>query len=101
VRRCFSAALQRLPSWRIIQRHDLGYNSYPYDGPIYGYGNLVPGQVIVNVQSALQQQGYYRGAVDGALGPMTRSAIANFQSDHGLAVTAAIDQPTLATFGLV
>jgi peptidoglycan hydrolase-like protein with peptidoglycan-binding domain len=32
---------------------------------------------------------------------MTRSAIANFQSDHGLAVTAAVDQPTVATLGLV
>ena len=78
------------PAWG----YDRGYNSYRYDGPIYGYGNLQPAQVIVNVQSALQQQGYYRGAVDGALGPMMRSAIADFQSDHGLAVTAAIDQPT-------
>ena len=85
------------PAWG----YDLGFNSYPYDGPIYGYGNLQPGQVIINVQIALQQQGYYRGAVDGALGPMTRSAIANFQSDHGLAVTAAVDQPTLVTLGLI
>jgi len=31
---------------------------------------------------------------------MTRRAIERFQVDHGLAVTAAIDQSTLASLGL-
>src|SRR6266566_755803 len=56
-----------------------GYDSnayYAYDGPIYGYNNLPPDQVIANVQSSLQQQGYYQGEVDGLLGPQTRAAIA-------------------------
>jgi peptidoglycan hydrolase-like protein with peptidoglycan-binding domain len=35
------------------------------------------------------------------LGPMTREAIAAYQADNGLAVTSAIDEPTLATLGLV
>ncbi len=81
-----------------------GYNpgySYPYDGPIYGYNNLNPDQVVVNVQAQLQRDGYYSGPVDGELGPMTRQAIADFQADHGLAITSAVDQPTLATLGLV
>lgn len=81
-----------------------GYNTgyvYPYDGPIYGYGNLTPDQVVVNVQAQLQRDGYYDGPVDGQLGPMTREAIAQFQADHGLAVTSAVDEPTLATLGLV
>ena len=77
-----------------------GY-SYPYDGPIYGYNNLPPDQVVVNVQSQLQREGYYDGPIDGVLGPMTREAIAAFQDDHGLAVTSAVDEPTLATLGLV
>jgi Putative peptidoglycan binding domain len=75
--------------------------SYMYDGPIYGYNNLTPDQVVVNVQSQLQRDGYYSGPVDGQLGPMTRQAIADFQADHGLAVTSAVDEPTLATLGLV
>jgi hypothetical protein len=81
-----------------------GYNPgyyYPYDGPIYGYNNLPPDQVVVNVQSQLQREGYYDGPIDGVIGPMTRQAIAAFQDDHGLAVTAAVDEPTLATLGLV
>jgi hypothetical protein len=76
------------------------YAYYPYDGPIYGYGDLTPDRIIVNVQVALQEQGYYAGAVDGDLGPQTRGALAAFQADHGLAVTSAVDGPTLQTLGL-
>jgi hypothetical protein len=81
-----------------------GYNSeaayYPYNGPIYAYNNLPPDQVIANVQSTLQSQGYYRGEVDGLLGPATRSALADYQGDHGLYRTEAIDEPTLSSLGL-
>jgi putative peptidoglycan binding protein len=34
------------------------------------------------------------------LGPATRNAIQRYQINRGLAVTAAIDEPTLATLGL-
>jgi hypothetical protein len=73
---------------------------YPYDGPIYGYNGFAPDQVVVNVQTQLQRDGYYAGPIDGVLGPMTRNAIAAFQADHGLAVTAAIDRETVSTLGL-
>jgi len=73
---------------------------YAYDGPIYGYSGLPPDQVIANVQTALQQQGYYQGEVDGLLGPQTRAAIADYQRANGLAETAAIDQPTLQQLGM-
>jgi hypothetical protein len=73
---------------------------YAYDGPIYGYNSLPPDQVIANVQAALQEQGYYQGEVDGLLGPLTRTAIANYQRDHGLYETAAVDQPTLESLGM-
>jgi Putative peptidoglycan binding domain len=75
--------------------------SYVYDGPIYGYNGLSPDQVTVNVQQQLAAAGYYDGPIDGQLGPMTREAIAAYQADNGLAVTSAIDEPTLATMGLV
>ena len=61
------------------------YASYSYDGPIYtGYADRTPDRIIEDVQLALQQQGYYAGAVDGRLGPQTRGALAAFQSDNGL-----------------
>ena len=73
---------------------------YAYDGPIYAYNNLPPDQVIANVQTALQQQGYYQGEVDGLLGPQTRAAIADYQRANGLPDTAAVDQPTLESLGM-
>ncbi len=73
---------------------------YAYDGPIYGYNNLPPDQVIANAQTALQQQGYYHGEVDGLLGAQTRAAIADYQRDRGLYITSAIDQPTLESLGM-
>jgi N-acetylmuramoyl-L-alanine amidase len=77
------------------------YSYYPYDGPIYtGYASLTPDRVSIEVQRQLQQDGYYAGPIDGSIGPMTRRALAAFQADNGLAVTSAIDQPTLATLGI-
>ena len=77
------------------------YAYYPYDGPIYtGYADLTPDQVVVNVQIQLQRDGYYFGSIDGILGPQTRQALAAFQADNGLAITSAIDEPTIATLGL-
>src|SRR6266403_3745106 len=80
-----------------------GYNPnayYAWDGPIYAYNHLPPDQVIANVQATLQQQGYYRGDVDGLIGPLTRAALADYQRDHGLYETAAIDRPTLESLGM-
>ena len=73
---------------------------YAWDGPIYAHNRMPPDQVIANVQSALQQQGYYRGEVDGLIGPLTRGAIADYQRDHGLYTTSTIDQPTLQSLGV-
>ncbi len=80
-----------------------GYDTnayYAWSGPIYAYHNLPPDQVIANVQAALQAQGYYRGEIDGIIGPLTRGAIADYQSDRGLYITSAIDQPTLRSLGM-
>lgn len=82
-----------------------GYNPaaayYPYDGPIYAGANArPPDQVVADVQSSVQQQGYYQGEVDRLLGPLSRAALALYQQDHGLYTTSAIDEPTLASLGL-
>jgi Putative peptidoglycan binding domain len=84
------------PAWG----YDPLYSYYDYDGPIYTYGNLLPDQVIANVQAALQDAGYYFGAVTGSLSVETRAALVNFQRDQGLIVTGAIDEPTVEALGL-
>jgi len=73
---------------------------YDYDGPIYTYGNLLPDQVIANVQGALQDAGYYFGPITGSLSVETRAALANYQRDQGLIITGAIDEPTVESLGL-
>ena len=74
---------------------------YAYDGPIYvGQRAQPPDQVIADVQAELQQMGYYKGEVDGLLGPLTREALAAYQGDQGLAATASIDEPTLDSLGM-
>ena len=73
---------------------------YDYDGPIYTYGNLLPDEVIANVQVALQDAGYYFGQITGSLSFDTRAALANFQRDYGLEITGAIDEATVETLGL-
>jgi len=76
-------------------------STYYYDGPIYASNpEEDPGQVVANVQSALQEQGYYQGEVDGVLGPQTRAALAEYQSAQGLEPTGAVDEPTLETLGM-
>ena len=84
------------PAWG----YDPLNNYYDYDGPISTYGNLLPDEVITNVQAALQEAGYYFGPVTGSLDDETRAALANFQRDYGLPITGAIDQPTIESLGL-
>ena len=74
---------------------------YAYDGPIYvGQHAEPPDKVIADTQALLQQMGYYKGEVDGLLGPLTREALTAYQTDNGLTVTAVIDEPTLDSLGL-
>ena len=84
------------PAWG----YDPFNNYYDYDGPIYTYSNLLPDEVIANVQVALQDAGYYFGQITGTLSVETRAALANFQRDYGLPITGAIDEPTIESLGL-
>ncbi|MDQ6623551.1 MAG: peptidoglycan-binding protein [Verrucomicrobiota bacterium] len=86
--------------WYPAYGYNPGYSNYVFDGPIYGYNNLAPGDVVSETQRSLAAQGYYNGAIDGDFGPRTRAAIRNYQADHGLVVSAAIDAETLDSLGL-
>jgi hypothetical protein len=74
---------------------------YAYDAPIYvGHRAEPPDRVIADVQTVLQQMGYYKGEVDGMLGPLTREALTAYQAEQGLVATAVIDEPTLDSLGM-
>jgi hypothetical protein len=86
--------------WYPAYGYDPLQTYYDYDGPVYTYSNLLPDEVIANVQTALQNGGYYLGSITGSLSVDTRAAIANFQRDYGLPITGAIDEETVETLGL-
>jgi Putative peptidoglycan binding domain len=86
--------------WYPAYGYDPSQSYYDYDGPVYTYGNLLPDEVIANVQTALQGAGYYYGPISGSLSVDTRAAIANFQRDYELPITGAIDEPTVEALGL-
>jgi len=86
--------------WYPALGYSPNYESYDYDGPIYTYGNLLPDQVILNVQRALKDLGYYEGALSGSLSAATRYAISAYQEDNGLAVNGVVDAPLVYSLGL-
>ena len=78
--------------WIII---DGGYTP-SYSTRVYSTG----GSVASNVQARLADKGYYRGPIDGDIGPGTRNAIANYQGDHDLRVTGRINDSLLESLRL-
>lgn len=91
---------------------------YPYYGYGYGYPYYGPSvslninrsysprysessdDLAVDVQRELRRRGYYRGSIDGDVGPGTRNAISHYQSDRGLPVTGRIDRNLLRALGI-
>jgi peptidoglycan hydrolase-like protein with peptidoglycan-binding domain len=52
------------------------------------------------VQTVLTKQGYYRGPVDGTIGPGTSRAIRAYQRDHRLTPTGTINSALAVSMGL-
>jgi peptidoglycan hydrolase-like protein with peptidoglycan-binding domain len=55
---------------------------------------------IVQLQQALNENGFDAGEADGVFGPKTSEALKRFQSKAGLKPTGHIDQQTLALVGI-
>lgn len=51
------------------------------------------------IQQALKNAGFYQGAVDGKMGPLTREAIREFQRVHGLSDDGVVGKHTWAKLG--
>jgi N-acetylmuramoyl-L-alanine amidase len=57
-------------------------------------GTVGPSETVLGAQSRLRNLGYYRGPMDGRLGPDTVAALEAFQGDRKLAVTGEADADT-------
>ena len=92
-----------------------GYGYYPYRSYYpygYGYGYYRPrttvyattaytdDATVAAVQRRLARGGYYRGSIDGVIGPSTRVAVRAFERNNGLPVDGVIDRQLLRTMGL-
>ena len=84
----------------------IAYQQPVYQGQIVAEtapGRVAPstsGTVARSVQAALQNRGYYAGAIDGQFGPESQQAIARFQQANGLKPTGLINSSTLRALGL-
>ncbi len=71
-----------------------------YPEPTYRERDYDFRPVEVDVQLALRRLGYYRGRIDGDIGPGTRGAIRAYQYDNDLPVTGRIDRYLLRSLSL-
>lgn len=51
-------------------------------------------------QAALYRRGYYRGPIDGDIGPGSREAIRRYQYRNGLTITGYMDRGLMVSLGL-
>ncbi|MEA3188832.1 MAG: hypothetical protein QOD99_2662 [Chthoniobacter sp.] len=96
--------------WDRHREHEWNHHRYCYyDGgwiiidtaPSYVYYDSGPSLGLAGtVQERLADQGYYRGPIDGDIGPRSRRAIADYQADYGLRITGNINDALLDSLGL-
>ncbi len=84
------------------ERPEVRYYRTRESAPRAYWGNRYPSRISVeaSVQQALARQGYYRGGIDGRIGPYSRSCIARYQANHGLRTTGAITPSLLRSLSL-
>ena len=75
------------------------YYGYPRER-IYYTADYTSSATVAAVQRRLYDLGYYTDSIDGIIGPNTRDAIAQYQSDYGLAVTGRINNALLTSLGV-
>ena len=84
------------------ERSDVRYYRTRELAPREYWGRSYSSQASVgaSVQQALAGRGYYRGPIDGQIGPYSRREIARYQADHGLLPTGSISASLLRSLGL-
>jgi Putative peptidoglycan binding domain len=81
--------------------YDRGENNYNDQGRNRpGSYNQSTAVTVADVQDQLATAGYYRGKIDGVLGPETRHALLSYQSAKGLRMTGSLTPETQQSLGL-
>ncbi|WP_199062602.1 His-Xaa-Ser repeat protein HxsA [Serratia sp. ASV30] len=58
-------------------------------------------RLIMRVQFALFDKGYYDGVIDGVMGPSTRSALSSYRIDYHLPASETLDSQLLNSLGIL
>jgi Putative peptidoglycan binding domain len=85
----------------IIQNGMQPYSVQPGTG--LGYGTTSASythNTIRQVQTALRQLGYYHGEIDGQFGPLSQSALRNYQFKTNQPATGLLDRQSLSQLGV-
>jgi hypothetical protein len=80
---------QQVPLTATKGRLDIGNFSFKLE-----LAALDPIQTLTGIQGRLANLGYYRGAIDGEIGPVTKRAIMRFQSDSKITVDGRVGPET-------
>jgi hypothetical protein len=73
---------------------DPSTNPSPSPSELLGLGS--EGDAVRDLQTTLNQLGYYYGAINGEFGKETQTALLTFQKESGLVATGELDDPTRA-----
>lgn len=57
--------------------------------------------LLKRVQFQLQHYGYYKGVIDGIMGPTTRQALNAYRASRGLTISPKLDVETLNSLGIL
>jgi hypothetical protein len=79
--------------------YDQGVDPNYYGEGTYNSSDQNTDSTVAAAQERLARQGYYRGQIDGVLGPETHRAIRRYQSDHGLPATGYLTTETRQSLG--
>ena len=71
----------------------------PNPGSVNGLTRGAQGQEVRDLQQKLTDLGYSTGPVDGAYGPITQSAVRQFQLSNDLPTSGTVDEATAARLG--
>ncbi|HJT86358.1 MAG TPA: peptidoglycan-binding domain-containing protein [Bryobacteraceae bacterium] len=72
----------------------------PQNNSVQQQGRNFSTSMIRHAQRELKDQGYYRGRVDGIMGPETHRAIREYQRSENLAETGRLNRATASSLGL-
>ena len=55
---------------------------------------------VMKAQQTLKEKGFYKGSVDGMMGPQTRSALRKYQRSEDITATGRFDEATMNKMGV-